>query len=162
MNGALKQRMITALFARTNHSMRYQGTALDWESHNPILIYPSRTIQCYTVRSSRALLSYNVDFGPKTASGPFLLLPRVVIYDGVCHLCNAAALKVLSYLSLPYSALSVFLLIPAPIRNAIYDYVANRRYDWFGKSAECIIPDNEVLDRFIDREEMLERQKARF
>lgn len=156
------------------------------------------------------------EFGtPKTASGTFVLQPRVVIYDGVCHLCNTgvqwvikadkykkirfcavqskaaepyliacgldrrdvlrrflfvegpglchqastAALKVLSYLPLPYSILSSFQLIPTPLRDAVYDYVANHRYDWFGKSTECIIPDNELLDRFIDRDEMLERQR---
>eukprot|EP00252_Welwitschia_mirabilis_P024086 TRINITY_DN7001_c0_g1_i4.p1 TRINITY_DN7001_c0_g1~~TRINITY_DN7001_c0_g1_i4.p1 ORF type:complete len:195 (+),score=9.95 TRINITY_DN7001_c0_g1_i4:145-729(+) len=151
-----------------------------------------------------------------TRSSPFALQPRVVVYDGVCHLCNAgvrwiikrdrekmikfcavqsraaepyliacgldredvlkrflfveglgsfhrsstAALKVLSYLPLPYSLLSGFIVIPKPLRDAIYDYVAKHRYDWFGKSEECIVPDSEVLDRFIDREEMMERLKT--
>lgn len=68
-----------------------------------------------------------------------------------------AALKVASYLPLPYSALSIFMVIPAPIRDAVYDYVANRRYQWFGKSTECISPTEDVLDRFVDKLEIQER-----
>ncbi|XP_008793829.1 uncharacterized protein YuxK [Phoenix dactylifera] len=149
---------------------------------------------------------------PKAASIPTLLQPRVVIYDGVCHLCHrgvkwvikvdkyekikfcclqskaaepylrlcgvdredvlrrflfiegpeayyegsTASLKVASYLPFPYSVLSSLLIIPAPLRDAVYDYVAKHRYDWFGKEEECIVMrDKELLERFIDRDEML-------
>ncbi|KAH9311888.1 hypothetical protein KI387_026923, partial [Taxus chinensis] len=37
----------------------------------------------------RGFSVHNIKFGtPNMASAPFLLQPRVVIYDGVCHLCN--------------------------------------------------------------------------
>ncbi|WRX14792.1 DCC1-like thiol-disulfide oxidoreductase family - like 1 [Theobroma cacao] len=148
---------------------------------------------------------------------PNVLQPRVVIYDGVCHLCHqgvkwvikadkyrkikfccvqskaaepylrvcgvdredvlrrfvfieglgvyhqasTAALRVLSYLPLPYSALSAFLIIPTPLRDAVYDHVAKRRYDWFGKSEDCLVlQENELLERFIDREEMMDRSQS--
>ncbi|XP_044492112.1 uncharacterized protein YuxK [Mangifera indica] len=150
----------------------------------------------------------------KPLTDPTLLQPRVVIYDGVCHLCHGgvkwvigvdkyrkikfcclqskaaepylalcgldredvlrrfvfvegpglyhqastAALKVLSYLPLPYTALSLFLIIPRPLRDAVYDYVAKRRYDWFGKSGDCLVlQEKELLERFIDRDEMMSR-----
>nr|AFK34028.1 unknown [Medicago truncatula] len=122
-------------------------------------------------------------------STPSLLQPRVILYDGVCHLCHqgvkrvvradkdrkikfccvqsnaaepylrasglkredvlrrflfveglnvfsqgsTAALRVLSYLPLPYSAISCLWVIPTPIRDAVYDYIAKNRYEWFGK-----------------------------
>ncbi|KAJ6839289.1 putative uncharacterized protein YuxK [Iris pallida] len=70
---------------------------------------------------------------------------------------STAALKVASYLPFPYSTLSSLLIIPAPLRDAVYDYVAKKRYGWFGKEEECIIMkrDQELLDRFIDRDEIL-------
>ena len=68
-----------------------------------------------------------------------------------------AALKVASYLPFPYSALSIFIILPAPIRDAMYDYVANRRYQWFGKSTDCLTPTDDVLDRFVDKLEIQER-----
>lgn len=71
---------------------------------------------------------------------------------------NAAALRVVSYLPLPYSSLSALMVVPTPIRDAVYDYVAKRRYDWFGKADHCLIlKDMELLERFIDREEMIEQ-----
>lgn len=70
----------------------------------------------------------------------------------------AAALKVLSYLPLPYSALSTLLIVPTPLRDAVYDYVAKRRYDWFGKADDCIVlKEKELLERFIDRDEMMDK-----
>ena len=69
---------------------------------------------------------------------------------------TTAALKVASYLPLPYSALSSLLIAPTPLRDSIYDYIAKNRYDWFGKDDECIATkDKDILERFIDREEIL-------
>ncbi|XP_004489883.1 uncharacterized protein [Cicer arietinum] len=145
---------------------------------------------------------------------PKLLQPRVVLYDGVCHLCHrgvklvikadkdrkikfccvqsnaaepylratgleredvlrrflfieglnvfsqgsTAALRVLSYLPFPYSALSSLWVIPTPIRDAVYDYIAKNRYEWFGKANDCLVlQEKELLERFIDRDEMMNR-----
>ncbi|KAD4983192.1 hypothetical protein E3N88_19863 [Mikania micrantha] len=146
---------------------------------------------------------------------PTLLQPRVVVYDGVCHLCHrgvklvinadkdrrikfcclqskaaepymrvcgvdredvlrrflfiegpfeyhqgsSAALKVLSYLPLPYSALSTLMIIPTPIRDLAYDYIAKKRYDWFGKDTNCLVlKEKDLLERFIDRDETVQKE----
>ncbi|KAL6187086.1 hypothetical protein ACLB2K_043201 [Fragaria x ananassa] len=69
---------------------------------------------------------------------------------GLYHQGSTAALKVLSYLPLPYSALSALLVIPTPLRETVYDHVAKRRYDWFGKSEDCLVlKEKELLERFI-------------
>ncbi|GLT40061.1 hypothetical protein SLA2020_142190 [Shorea laevis] len=77
---------------------------------------------------------------------------------GLYHQGSTAALRVLSYLPFPYSALSTLLIIPTPLRDAVYDYVAKRRYDWFGKAADCLVlQEKELLERFVDREELMDR-----
>lgn len=102
------------------------------------------------------------------AAEPYLLLcgltradvwRRFVFIEGPdsCHQASTAALKVASYLPFPYSALSILVVIPTPIRDAVYTYVAKRRYHWFGKSTECITPTEDVLDRFVDKLEIQER-----
>ena len=49
------------------------------------------------------------------------------------------------------------MMVPCPLRDLIYDYVAKRRYDWFGKEDRCIImPKEEMISRFIDRDELHE------
>ena len=63
---------------------------------------------------------------------------------------------------LPYSALSSLMVIPAPLRDAVYDYVAKRRYDWYGKGDDCLVLNEiELLERFVDWEELLERSKSK-
>jgi predicted DCC family thiol-disulfide oxidoreductase YuxK len=62
----------------------------------------------------------------------------------------------MSYLPQPYSAQSTLLIIPTPIRDAVYDYVAKHRYGWFGKADECLVlKEKELLERFIDRDEII-------
>lgn len=71
---------------------------------------------------------------------------------------SAAALRVVSYLPLPYSVLSSLCVVPTPIRDAVYDYVAKQRYEWFGKAEDCLVlQEKELLERFIDREELMNR-----
>ncbi|KAM6542864.1 hypothetical protein CsatB_007311 [Cannabis sativa] len=75
---------------------------------------------------------------------------------GVFHQGSNAALRVVSYLPFPYSALSGFRVFPTTIRDSVYDYVAKQRYEWFGKENDCLVlGEKEMLERFIDRDEIL-------
>jgi predicted DCC family thiol-disulfide oxidoreductase YuxK len=87
------------------------------------------------------------------AAEPYLLLCGLTRAD----VWRRFVFKVASYLPFPYSALSILVVVPTPIRDAVYDYVAKRRYHWFGKSTECITPTEDVLDRFVDKLEIQER-----
>ncbi|CDP00209.1 unnamed protein product [Coffea canephora] len=79
---------------------------------------------------------------------------------GLYHQGSTAALRVASYLPFPYSALSSLTIVPTPLRDVVYDYVAKRRYDWFGKSPDClVIKEKELLERFIDWEEILDKSQ---
>ncbi|GAB2220519.1 hypothetical protein Drorol1_Dr00008179 [Drosera rotundifolia] len=93
------------------------------------------------------------------------VLRRFVFVEclGRYHRASTAALWVLSYLPFPYSALSYLSIVPAPLRDAVYDFVAKRRYDWFGKEEDCIVlQEPEMLERFIDAEELLKRRRSKF
>lgn len=46
--------------------------------------------------------------------------------------------------------------VPLPLRDAVYDVIAERRYQWFGRSARCQVPPTDVLDRFLDAEELVQ------
>jgi len=39
--------------------------------------------------------------------------------------------------------------IPRPIRNTAYDFVARRRYRWFGKYDACRLPEAGTNERFL-------------
>jgi len=138
--------------------------------------------------------------GPETHE--WAALERVIVFDGVCHWCNAwvnfilardrgrfhfatlqsekgrallalvglpaddlqtfllleggrvftkstAALRIVRQLSGGWPLFSMFLLVPRPIRDSLYDVVARHRYRLMGKSPTCRIPDATERDRFV-------------
>ena len=74
----------------------------------------------------------------------------VFVEAGTCHLRSDAALRVARHLSAPWRWLMAARIIPRPVRDRIYDWVADRRYRWFGTRDACRIPDPDVRARFLD------------
>lgn len=62
---------------------------------------------------------------------------------------STAALKIASNLGFPVNVLSIFLIIPAFIRNVVYDFIAKNRYKWYGKKDHCMIPTPELSSKFL-------------
>ena len=62
---------------------------------------------------------------------------------------STAALKIAKGLGGIWSMLYIFIIIPKFSRNAIYDFIAQNRYKWFGKRDECMLPSPEFKDRFL-------------
>ena len=56
---------------------------------------------------------------------------------------SKAVLKVLKDLGFPWSIFYCFIIIPTGLRDAIYRFIASRRYKWFGKREICRIIDQE-------------------
>ncbi|MFH6769165.1 DUF393 domain-containing protein [Gaetbulibacter aquiaggeris] len=63
---------------------------------------------------------------------------------------STAALKIATKLGFPINLMSIFLIIPAFIRNWVYDYIAKNRYKWYGKKESCMIPSPELKSKFLD------------
>lgn len=62
---------------------------------------------------------------------------------------STAALKIARKLDRLYPCLFMFIIIPRPIRNLVYRFVANNRYKWFGKRTTCTIPTPQEKKRFL-------------
>lgn len=62
-----------------------------------------------------------------------------------------AVLRIMQQLPPPLRLLSAGRVIPGAWRDWAYDQVASRRYQFFGKHAQCIIPTAAIRSRFIDR-----------
>lgn len=77
-------------------------------------------------------------------------LDTVVLVDGDAHFTKSdAALAVARRLGGAWSLLAVFSLVPRPLRDAVYDWVARNRYARWGKRAECWVPTAELRARFL-------------
>lgn len=62
---------------------------------------------------------------------------------------TAAVLRVADALGWPWRLAWIAWLIPYPLRDAIYRWVARNRYRWFGRRDVCFLPDPADADRFI-------------
>lgn len=70
--------------------------------------------------------------GPGTPDGD----QDTILLDDPCgnHVRSEAVLRVAAGLGGPWSALGVLRVIPRPIRDAVYRYVARHRRRWFGRT----------------------------
>jgi predicted DCC family thiol-disulfide oxidoreductase YuxK len=150
----------------------------------------------------------------QTTNSPIHQFPSVILFDGVCNLCNgfvtfviardparrfqfgalqspaaerllrsftsreplpdsmvlveggrvwtqsAAALRVARGLAFPWPLAYVFVVVPRPLRDWIYNRVARNRYRWFGKRAVCMVPTPELRTRFIESMETSRRESV--
>jgi predicted DCC family thiol-disulfide oxidoreductase YuxK len=62
---------------------------------------------------------------------------------------SAAALRIFRGLIQPWPLLYPFVVVPRILSDAAYDFVAERRYRWFGKRDECLIATPELAKRFL-------------
>lgn len=62
---------------------------------------------------------------------------------------TAAVLRVANALGWPWRLAWIAWLIPYPLRDAIYRWIARNRYRWFGRREVCFLPDPDDADRFI-------------
>ena len=77
------------------------------------------------------------------------LSSMVLIESGRAYLRSTATLRVYRRLRGPIRLLWPFILVPRPIRDAVYNFVAKRRYRWFGKREMCRLPTEADRARFL-------------
>lgn len=127
----------------------------------------------------------------------------IILYDGVCHLCNGvvntillrdksktfrfsplqsdrgqsllkkfnlptddfdsfvlvegehayqrsdAAIRVMRGMGFPYNLGAALWILPPPVRDALYNWVAKNRYKWFGQYDSCLMPTPDIKERFL-------------
>ncbi|MHA6484070.1 thiol-disulfide oxidoreductase DCC family protein [Paenibacillus sp. strain BS8-2] len=73
----------------------------------------------------------------------------VLVENGHYYTESGAALRVVRGLGGWRSLVFALMIIPSPIRNAVYRYIARNRYKWFGKSDQCLIPTAAVRERYL-------------
>jgi predicted DCC family thiol-disulfide oxidoreductase YuxK len=74
----------------------------------------------------------------------------VLIENGKSYLRSTAVLRIMGALRFPWNLALVFLVIPRPIRDFVYRWVARHRYAVFGKQDVCLLPRPEWRTRFLE------------
>ena len=73
----------------------------------------------------------------------------VLVEGGRAFERSSAALRIARRLQFPWRLLYGFVVVPRFLRDAVYDFVARRRYRWFGKKDVCMVPTPELRARFL-------------
>ncbi|WP_267164101.1 thiol-disulfide oxidoreductase DCC family protein [Halovenus salina] len=77
-------------------------------------------------------------------------LDSVVLIDGDrCYTESTAVLRAGRHLGGGYRLLWPLRFLPRRLRDWVYGLVAERRYDWFGKRDQCMVPSPELAERFL-------------
>jgi predicted DCC family thiol-disulfide oxidoreductase YuxK len=61
-----------------------------------------------------------------------------------------AVLQLARYLGFPWKMVGLTVVVPRPIRDRLYDWIAARRHRWFGRTATCSLPAPELRHRMVD------------
>jgi predicted DCC family thiol-disulfide oxidoreductase YuxK len=108
-------------------------------AHDPAGKFKLGTLQ--SEQAQRILRDLNL---PAHDYQTFLLLEEGRVYTK-----STAALRVIRQLSRWWPLYYVCMLVPAAIRDVVYDFVARHRYRWMGRSAICRVPTQAERDRFV-------------
>ena len=73
----------------------------------------------------------------------------VFLENGRPYFKSDAFLRIVRYLRFPWPLLRIGIILPRPVRDWIYDLVAQNRYKWFGKKDQCLVPTGSMQDRFL-------------
>ncbi|WP_257384923.1 thiol-disulfide oxidoreductase DCC family protein [Tahibacter caeni] len=94
-------------------------------------------------RTGRALLlQHGLDPDDPTS---FLL-----VTDGRGYRNSDAILRLVAGFGGAWRLLALVRAVPAPLRDAGYRLIARNRYRWFGRAAQCLVPDAASAQRFLD------------
>lgn len=78
------------------------------------------------------------------------LTSLVLIHKRQAFIRSTAALNIAKLLEGPWLFMNVFRFIPTFIRDGVYNWIANHRYQWFGKHNTCWLPTPTLRARFLD------------
>ena len=73
----------------------------------------------------------------------------VLVEQGKVYLRSTAALRIARHLGWPWTMMAVFLIVPRPLRDAVYSLVASVRHRLFGRTDACELPSDAIRQRLI-------------
>jgi predicted DCC family thiol-disulfide oxidoreductase YuxK len=80
----------------------------------------------------------------------FAIVDGVGTSDERMHRKGRAALLVLARLGGVYALTAPLRLLPNVLLDLVYDFVARRRYRWFGRTETCFVPAKSDRAKFVE------------
>jgi predicted DCC family thiol-disulfide oxidoreductase YuxK len=78
-------------------------------------------------------------------------IDSLILYEpGIAYYYkSSAAMEIAKSLGGFFHFGTIFRLVPAGIRDNLYDYIAKNRYRWYGKKEYCMVPASELKTKFL-------------
>ncbi len=78
-------------------------------------------------------------------------IDSVILYEPevAYYYKSSAALEIAKGLNGIFTLATLFQILPTGVRDFIYDIIAKNRYKWYGKKQECLVPNEEVVSKFL-------------
>lgn len=73
----------------------------------------------------------------------------LLLQDNILFSHSTAALKITAHLSFPWYLLRILFIVPRFFRDAIYQFIAKNRYNWFGRKSFCRTDESQYQERFL-------------
>ena len=123
-----------------------------------------RTVQWLIKKDTRQAFSYaplqgstakqvferlNLHPVPDAAFNSIILIKNIGMPTEEIFFRSDAALQILRELGGGWRFLYWLKIIPGSIRDWFYNFIASRRYQWFGKFDTCRIPNPQEKERFL-------------
>jgi len=74
----------------------------------------------------------------------------ILIENNKLYSQSTAVLKIVRKLNGAWPWMYAFIIVPIPIRDFLYKFVAKNRYKWFGKKDRCMIPTPGLKAKFVE------------
>jgi predicted DCC family thiol-disulfide oxidoreductase YuxK len=148
--------------SRAPYEYRADPTVPQFADDHPIIIFDGKCVLCssfaqFVLRTDRRgrfrLLAAQTLLGTALYRhfrlDPVQYETYILLADGSAYLRSEAAIRILAGLGLPWRLAALGRVVPRPLRDASYDFVARHRLQWFGARDTCFVPDRSQSDRFI-------------
>ena len=73
----------------------------------------------------------------------------ILVENGKHYERSSAVLKIVKKFPGLWKLLYLFIIVPKPLRDFVYDIIADNRYKWFGKKESCRVPTPELKEKFL-------------
>ncbi len=73
----------------------------------------------------------------------------VLLNKGAFYYKSDAVLQLAKMISGIWKLVLIGYILPKFIRDGMYDFIAKRRYKWFGQKQECLLPSAALQKRFL-------------
>ena len=74
---------------------------------------------------------------------------NILLEDGRAWLKSEGSIRVFERLGFPWSLMALGRILPRPVRDRLYEFIARNRLRWVGRRSSCLLPDPSQADRFI-------------